>query len=58
MWPPTSRPSRPHNVCGAQQLSLQILPLGVGMDLHSQGQGGVAGAVGWLKVAGGNELFL
>lgn len=42
---------------GAQQLSLQILPLRIGMALHNQEWDGQAEIIGWLQEAGGNELF-
>ena len=49
----------PPNVCGAQQLSLQMLPPGIGTAVHDQEGSGEAQIVGWawLEVAGGNELF-
>ena len=57
MQHPTSYFPPPPNVCGAQQLSLQILPLRIGMAVHNQEWSGEAKIVGWLQAAGGNELF-
>lgn len=57
MQQPTSYFPPPPNVCGAQQLSLQILPLRIGMAVHNQEWSGEAKIVGWLQAAGGNELY-
>lgn len=49
--------SPPPNVCGAQQLSLQMLPPRIGTAVQDQEWRGKAQILGWLEAAGGNELF-